>query len=195
MELTSVSHRITVCVVISMSNCSCFVQKHEKSTFGFFRLACILRDIFYHSFNLLYSANVLDNSKGAIKSKKVIKTIKRNGADSSSNAQSLNRTSNTSNVSSSWSPHHVSSSSLTSASPPHPTSTSSSYTSAQSKYPTNVANSRTTAAKKLEKLKRKNQAKMNTAAKEAAQSYSKSNGLSKSEKEKAKAALVAVPLR
>lgn len=135
------------------------------------------------------SAKELDHTKGGIKSKRVIKTIKRNGND---NVQTSSQSAKS--VSSGWnlprSPHRLTNSIVEPASSPPTTSMHT-----NNPYATQVANSQTTAAKKLDKIKRRQKTKLNTAAKEAAVAHNKSNGVTKSEKEKAKAALSAVPVR
>ena len=140
---------------------------------------------------MLFSAKELDHTKGGIKPKRVIKTLKRNGNDH------LHSSSQSAKPASSWnlsrSPNLAAPPTVGATSPPTVSTTSTAHTN--NPYLTQVANSRTNAAKKLDKIKRRQQSKLNTAAKEAAVAHNKSNGVTKSEKEKAKAALLAVPLR
>lgn len=131
---------------------------------------------------LVFSAKELDH-KGMIKSKKVTKTIKRNGIDT----QSAKRA----DISSTMTVEPDSSLSVNSTN----TAASISSSQASSNYVPNVATSRTNAAKKIDQIKRKQQSKLNTAAKEAALTHSKLSGPSKTERERAKAALLAVPIR
>lgn len=150
------------------------------------------------SFNCLcFSAKEIDQTKGGVKSKKIIKTI-RNGTNASSRFTSTQ--SNSKQTKNDRAPSLVSrspntlttGSSMNNTSPPLASSLASQANNYNS---STMASSQTNAAKMLDKLKRKQQSKLNTAAKEAAVAHIKTSGPSKSDKEKHKAALQAVPLR
>lgn len=132
-----------------------------------------------------------------MKSKKVTKTI-RNGATIAASRTSNSSQSNiksTATTRNDWSPSTRSPNSLTPASSQNtsPPLSSTVTTAPQANNATYTSNK--TAAKKLDQLKRKQQSKKNSVAKEAALAHNKTSGPTKSEKEKLKAALLNVPLR
>ncbi|XP_067934468.1 RNA polymerase II elongation factor ELL2-like [Watersipora subatra] len=143
-------------------------------------------------------AKEIDQTKGGVKSKRVTKTIK-NGTNATSRS---NLQTNSKQTKDDWPP------SLTSKSPnslnsgnaynnnssPVPSSMAASQANTYSN-PSNLVSSQTNAARMVDKLKRKQQSKLNSAAKEAAFARIKTSGPSKSDKEKTKAALLAIPLR
>ena len=147
----------------------------------------------------LCSAKEIDQTKGGVKSKKITKRIKNGATLSSLTAANSSQSSikPSSGTRNDWSPAARSPNSTTvgstsNTSPPLVSSTVNTGPQASSSTYTSNKN----AAKKLDQLKRRNKSKINNAAKEAALAHNKmTNGQTKSEKEKLKAALLNVPLR
>lgn len=152
-------------------------------------------------FCMCFSAKEISQTKGGVKSKRITKTLK-NGANPSSRPTTVTQ-SNIKHVKhNDWPPSPVFGASPNSLTPggggvPSNTSPPLAAGGQTNGYPsTTRANSQANASKKLDKLKRKQQSKLNSAAKEAAVAHTKSSShVTKSEKERHRSALMAAPLR